>query len=96
VTRTSIQQFRASLVDGADQTAPMRAYRQITRHPAPADGRVGADWVTWPPAASAAGDCVPWGAAASSAGWMEWPDSATASRLAGWGDWTAPPAPAAA
>ncbi|MFL5385675.1 MAG: hypothetical protein ACJ8GN_24430 [Longimicrobiaceae bacterium] len=86
MTRTSIQQFRASLVDGADQTVVMRAYRQIARRPAPADGRIGADWAVWPPAA-----------AASTAGWVEWPSApAAAPRLAGWGEWSAPPAPAAA
>jgi hypothetical protein len=97
MTRTSIQQFRASLADGADQTAAMRAYRQIARRPAPADGRVGIDWPTWPPAAAAGGDWVPWGAAPISTGWVEWQDDpAAAPRLAGWGDWSTPPAPAAA
>ena len=85
MTRTSIQQFRASLTDGADQTAAMRAYRQIALRPAPADGRVGVEWAAWAAAEAAA------------TGWMEWQgDPAAAPRLAGWGDWSTPPAPAAA
>ncbi|MFL5540507.1 MAG: hypothetical protein ACJ8J0_16065 [Longimicrobiaceae bacterium] len=97
MTRTSIQQFRASLLDGADQTAAMRAYRQIALRPAPADGRVGVEWAAWPAVEATAGDWIPWGAAPAAAGWMEWQGGpAAAPRLAGWGDWSTPPAPASA
>lgn len=121
MNRTTIQQFRASLAGDADQTALMRAYRALTRRPAPADGKVGADWPVWNAAAATQDDWVPGGAqtrafgdwlqwtreagtpiaigtSAPPAGWVEWPDGQAArerepqTRLAGWGDWSTPPA----
>jgi hypothetical protein len=121
MSRTTIQQFRASLAGDADQTTLMRAYRAIARRPAPVGGSVGVEWTTWPPAAAAAGDWGPWAAEARAtgdwlqwtreagkpiplgtspltAGWVQWPDGQAASereprtRLAGWGDWSTPPA----
>ena len=82
--RTSIQQFRAALTNRADQSAPMRAYRRIARQPASAAAQMGGDWGAWPPALAAAGDSIPWGAAASER-WV-------GARFAAWGEWSTPPA----
>jgi len=94
MNRISIEQFRAALADPADRTAPMRAYRQIAHRSAPAGARVGAEWVTWPPAVNAArGDWVPWGAEAQAAGdWLqrtrEGGQPAAAAKIpAGWVNW---------
>ena len=64
MSRITIQQFRAALADAADQSRPLRAYREITRRTA-ADARVAGDWAVWPPVAAAAG-------------WVAWPDGAGA------------------
>ena len=58
MSRTSIQQFRAALADTANQSGPLRAYREFTRRPA-LDARTAGDWPTWPPVAAAAG-WIPW------------------------------------
>lgn len=103
MVRTNIQQFRAALTDRANQTAPMRAYREIAHRSTPADAQVGAGWVGWPPAVDAVrGDCLQWtregGPPAAVAGWTQWPDGAAATparretRPAGWGDRSTPPA----
>lgn len=61
MARTDIQQFRTALADGANQTALMRAYREIARRLTPAGGRVGSDWVAWAGAGNATGDPIPMG-----------------------------------
>lgn len=48
MARTNIQQFRAALADGANQTPPMRAYRTIARGTIP--DSAGVDWPQWPAA----------------------------------------------
>ena len=104
--RTGIQQFRAALTDHANQTTLMRGYRELAGGPLPMGSRVGVDWGAWPPAVNAVqSDWLQWtregGQPAATAGWMQWPDGAAATpargetRLAGWGDWSNPPAAAA-
>jgi hypothetical protein len=62
MSRTTIQQFRAALADGSDQSRVLRAYREITRRPARSPR--GGDWVIW--------------TAAAAVGWVQWPDGAEA------------------
>jgi hypothetical protein len=88
--RTSIQQFRAALANGADQSPLTRAYRQIARGPASGAALAGSEWVTWPPAMAAAGEWIPWGAQSAAAG-----ERQAGARFAAWGDWATPPAAAA-
>ena len=64
MSRISIQQFHAALADTADQSRPLRAYREITRRTA-ADARIAGEWTVWPPVAAAAG-------------WVPWPEAAGA------------------
>jgi len=87
--RTSIQQFRAALTNGADQSPLTRAYRQIARGLAPGAARIGGEWVTWPPAMAAGGDWILWAGRPASA------ERQARPRFAAWGDWAAPPATAA-
>ena len=63
MSRITIQQFRAALANGSDQSRPLRAYREITRRTA-ADARIGGDWGVW--------------TAAAAVGWVAWPDGAGA------------------
>lgn len=58
MSRTSIQQFRATLADTANQSGPVRAYRALTRRPA-VDARIAGDWAVWPPVAATSG-WIPW------------------------------------
>ncbi|MFL5540508.1 MAG: hypothetical protein ACJ8J0_16070 [Longimicrobiaceae bacterium] len=87
--RTSIQQFRAALTDGADQSPLMRAYRRIANVPASVAAMAGGEWVTWPPALAAAGEWIPWGAQPAAS------ERQAGPRFAAWGDWSTPPAAAA-
>ena len=45
MSRITIQQFRAALADGSDQSRPLRVYREIMRRPAQRPR--GGDWVIW-------------------------------------------------
>ncbi|MFL5385676.1 MAG: hypothetical protein ACJ8GN_24435 [Longimicrobiaceae bacterium] len=90
--RVTIQQFRAALANGADQSPLTRAYRQIARGSASGAEKVGSEWLTWPPALATAGGWIPWDAQPASAAASE---RQAGARFAAWGDWAAPPATAA-
>lgn len=66
MSRTSIQQFRATLTEGSGDAA--EAYRAITRHPRSALSLRGG-WIPWGAASSAARDgWIPWGVKDRTAG----------------------------
>jgi hypothetical protein len=87
--RATIQQFRAALTSGADQSPLTRAYRQLARGPASGAAKLGSEWVTWPPALATAGEWIPWGAQPAAS------ERQAGARFAAWGDWAGPPAAAA-
>lgn len=66
MSRITIQQFRATLMDGTGAAA--EAYRALTRRPRSALSLRG-DWTPWSAASSAAGRLgwIPWGVAAKEA-----------------------------
>jgi hypothetical protein len=64
MSRITIRQFHAALANAADQSRPLRAYREITRRTA-ADACIAGDWAVWPPAAAVAT-------------WRPWPEVAGA------------------
>jgi hypothetical protein len=62
MSRISIQQFHAALADAANQSRPLRVYREIMRRPA-GNPRV-STWDVW--------------SADAAVGWVQWPDPAGA------------------
>jgi len=51
--RTSIQQFRADLASRSEQSALVRAYRELARRRDVATGMIHHEWAVWPPVAAA-------------------------------------------
>ena len=55
MSKMTIQEFRARLAGRAEESALLRAYRDLSRRPALAAGMQGLQWTNWPdPAAPAA------------------------------------------
>lgn len=69
--RISIQQFRATLADGAVSSALVRGYRELAARPALPEDVTAVEWAAWP--ALAALQDVDWGS---------WPPVAAASTAA--------------